>query len=346
MPNLNQIIEKFARRPKDVVALDCVSDALRVVRMRRQADKIVLVGADVLPPSMHLGEQPLTAEDIDGIRAPALPPRLRGRYASLALSGRHAVIKLLRLPGSFDASDQEQVASKMGLEDPENYRVAARPLSAAIGRGEARALAVALPEIEAQALLCLTPSGLPAPYALTVSELAVVDAFLHGPGATSPEQAMGMIHFDQDRSIFALFNRGVLSQLRTFGFGLAAILHRICSTLGIDRDTAEGIVADGAFEISHLAAEELRMITKQLVICRDFMERSENCQLGQLHLSGAAALVNQFSTGIQTGMNLVEWKVLAPWVDDEVSVLPEALAGKAWCLAAGVGACLRILEKS
>jgi hypothetical protein len=225
--------------------------------------------------------------------------------------------------------------------------LSSRALVSGSAKVEARILVAAMPEDQATGLIQLMPAtGMPAARSLTLSEIAVMNAFQNDPRWSDREDAFGLIHFDDDYSLIAMFNDGVLSQFRIFSFGVAMVLTKVMNTLNVDRPTAEGVLMDGAFDISHLIEENFRDVRSQLVICRDFMERSENCTLEQLFLSGPASLTRPFTEAMPAGEDFIEWNPLEPYAEGSPGAMPGELLTESWRFAAALGAGLGVLLPS
>ena len=340
--------EWIKRPPTDAVGVDCASNGTRVVRMRKSPAGLSLTGAAILPPVpihdvMNARDGPFP----EGIEALSIPPRVRGRYAALLAPGAsHAVVKILRVPESFNVSDRTKIMARLGFATAEGYRVGTRVIQPATARTEAHVLVAALPDRLAEALLELLPNaGLPAPRSIEISELAVINAFCNDARmAEQQAEPHGLIHFDHDFSLVALFNRGQLSQLRTFPFGLAAVLGKITKALNVDEQTATGVLMDGAFDISHLIEDDAREVRSQYMVCRDFMERSENCELKKLHMSGPAALTRTFLAGSPMAEVQDQWDALHGFTEQNGGALSDDAATEPWRFSAAVGACIGILE--
>ncbi len=334
------------RAPADVVALDCATNAVRAVRMRKTSTGLSVVGAELLPPSPVQSALDSPADPMpEEIQELAIPSRIRGRYAALTAPGTRAVLKLLRLPEKFDFSDRDQVLARLGFDKPEGFRVATRVIQPATARTEALVLATALPDRMAEALLRLLPkAGLPAPRFIGISELGVVNAFHNDPRRTGDGSAHGLIHFDHDFSLLALFNQEHLSQLRTFPFGMASVFARIMKALNLDAETAAGVLSDGAFDVSHMVEEQTREIRGQYMICRDYLERSENCSMKKLYVSGPAALTSAFLQEAQPTEPRAPWNALDAYPDRVGGAMAERLALDPWALSAAIGACSGVLE--
>ena len=328
-----------------MVGLDCATNGVRAVRMKKTASGLTVIGAEILPPApVHAAMEGDGAELPEGLGVLPLTPRVRGRYAALLVAGSHAVVKLLRLPERFDLEDHEQLLARLGFEKAAGYRVGTRVIQPATARTESLVLATALPERLAEALLELLPNaGLPAPRFIGISELSVVNAFQNDPRLAGDDSARGLIHFDHDFSLLALFHQDRLSQLRTFSFGMAAVFRRIMKALNVDEETAAGVLSDGAFDISHILDEETREVRGQYVICRDFMERSENCSLQKLHVSGPPALAGAFLSEAQAPETREEWRALDGYPDRAGGSMSERLATESWPLTAAIGACAGLM---
>ena len=340
-------IKRFAKRkPAEAIALDCSTDAVRAVRLQQAPGGITLTAADELSPVPLDAARSALGDRIElKIKELALPTPLRARYAALLAPAGSAAIKLLRFPEEVDLDDSQKVRERMGLEEGD-YRIGTQVIQTSGTKREALALGVALPELLARALLDLMPkAGLPAPYSLQASELAVLNAFTSDPALADDSPPCGFIHFDHDFSIVALFNAGQISQLRTFPFGLAAVIQRIVKTLNVDQATASGVVSDGAFDISSLIEAEIREIRGQYVISRDFMERNENCRLQQVYLSGPRPLTAPFAGGEKVSVKSIHWNVLDLFDQRLAGELPDSLTDASWKLTAAIGAGMGVLSE-
>lgn len=344
----NKFKEYLDRAPLDVVGVDCASNAVRTIRMRKTASGFSVAGAELLPPVPILSAMEAPEEGRSAlVHEIGFPPRIKGRYAALSAPGTNAVLKLLRLPEKFDLADPEQVLARLGFDKPEGYRVATRVIQPATARTEALVLAAAMPERMAEVMLRLLPkTGLPAPRFIGISELAVVNAFHNDPRRAGDATAHGLIHLDHDFSLLALFNQERLSQLRTFPFGMSSVFKRIMKVLNVDEETASGVLSDGAFDISHLIDEQTKEVRAQYVVCRDFMERSENCSLKKLYVSGPAALTAPFLRGEQSSEVREAWNALDAHADRAGGCMTEQLALNSWPLTAAIGACMGVLAPS
>lgn len=338
MRGFNNLKSRLDRAPSDVLGLDLASHGIRAVRMKKNGEALTLSGTAFLPPVVFGNSEKVTYESL------ALPAKLRGRLAALAMPAKPGAVKLLRVPESFDPANYEDVMSRLGYEGSGESRLSSAILVPGSAKVEMRILAAVMPEADANNMLKLMPAaGAPAARSLELSELAVINAFHNDGLLKHQEGACGLIHFDHDFSLIALFNNNILSQVRLFTFGVGAVLQKVIKALNVDEATAEGVLADGAFDLSHLIEDGFRDIRSQLVISRDFMERSEDCALGKIYISGPDSLVRPFSAGMPAHESITAWDVLAPYADKAATEPSVELAGDAWRWSAAVGSCLGLL---
>lgn len=333
---------RLKRGPSDLVAIDVASTALKVVRLKRARDGSAptVVAAAALPPialpaAVTGGEKPLT-----------LAKNLVGKYVSLCVPGKSAIVKILTFMGKMEDTSESQILQLMGIEKPEEYRISYKTITSSSGRQqESKVLTVALPEPEAHAVLKLFPSGLPATYSLEVSGLATMTAYFHGPGVEHGGDAVGVIDFGAEVTFFALFNKNVLSLIRKFDVGSGAIIAKVQKSLGVDRDTALGIVSDGSFDLSQTINETMEPFVKQLVISRDFVERRENCRVAHIFAVGGMTASRDWMKEMRTGLGL-EVETWNPF--EKLTILPGAipdnLKGRESQFASAIGAALASFE--
>jgi len=342
MKNFKELLEKVKRGPSDVVGVDIGSAATKVARLRKNNDIISLIAADVLP-KVDIPEQ--VAEGTVSVPPIQLPPRLKGRYACIVASGPASVVKLLSFPGAFDAAAEGKVITSIGLDDPNKYRVGYKVIVEGHGKSESRVLAVAMLEDEARILPMFFPTGLPAPFSIEVAGLATMTAFMNSVGKQSSEHAVGIVDFGAATTTFALFNKGMLALIRRFNFGVNTLLDNVQQALGVDRETAHGIVSDGSFDISQSVSEVIGPIVKQLIVSRDFVERRENCHIEKIYVSGGMTVSRDSLDEIRSSMGLevLGWNPVEGLTVSD-GAIPENLVGQESRFSAAIGAALATFE--
>lgn len=345
MADIKELAQRLKKGPVDVVGIDVGEAGIAAARMKKTNEAVSLSAVDMLPLPPELAQEP--TDTVPDVQPLALPPKLKGKYVSLSVAGASSIVKLLSFPGHFDEAAEAKVVETMGIENPDKYRISYKLVSEGHGRSEARVLTVALPEPVAQAPVKLFPIGVPAPWSLEISGLATLTAFLHSQAKKIQEASVGVVDFGAEISTFALFHKGYLVLIRRFNVGTNSILNKVQETLGVDQETAQGIISDGSFDISQSVSEVMEPLIKQLIVSRDFVERRENCQISKMYISGGLVvsrdLVDEMKSSM--GVEIAGWNPL-----DEITVapgaLPENFAGQEWRFAAAVGACLATFEET
>jgi len=277
--------------PSEVTGIDFGKTATKIVRLHKNGGELVLAGVELLPAFEEGGSF-------------TIPPRLKARYAALAVSSTSATAKLLTFPGAIDATFESHLSRNMGLESGTDDRMAYRVVTEGSGRIESRVLAAAIPETDAGPVMQLFQSGLPAPCSLELAPLAALTAFEAGPVLNSTSPTAGLIDFGTETSTLSIFYKRTLVLLRRFDFGTRKLLDRVTSTLHIDEDTALNILSDNAFDISELITDIMSPISSQLIVSRDFVERRENCNLKQLHCIGGLTSSPSAMHELQRALNI------------------------------------------
>lgn len=342
--DLESLAQRFKRRPVDVVGIDITKTQVRVARMKKSGDSISLVAADILDPIVTTSSSPEDAETLPPLD---LPAKLKAKYASIAFSGKDAVIKLLSFPGQFNDAAISKIIDNLGLKNPDDYRISYNLVVEGHGRSESRALGVAVPDTQVAAMVGLFPVGIPAPFSVEIAGLATISAFLHGPGTQHTEEAVGVMDFGDETSTFALFNNNSLALVRRFDIGTSDVLNNVQESLGVDMETALGIISDGSFDISQSVGEVMDPLTKQLIVSRDFVERRENCHVTKIYASGGL-VVSRDSLDEMTSSLEVEVDAWNPFesINVPAGALPADFAGQEWRFSAAVGACLATFEET
>lgn len=341
MSSTKELLARFKGSPNDLVGVDISNTGIKAVRMHKTKDQSSVVAVDILPP-VNIPDN-LTSE----VPLLELPQRLKARYVSLAVPGDGATIKLLSFPGPFRDSSIQKVIESLGIEDLDKYRISYKVVTEGHGKSESRILAVALPETEASGAPKLFPIARPAPYSLEISGLASMTAFMNGPAVNASDAAIGAIDFGDNASTFTLFNKGVLALVRRFNIGTNNIVDQVQESLGVDRETAQGIITDGAFDISQSVSEVMEPLIKQLIVSRDFVERRENCSISKLYASGGITLSRDSLDEMRSslGVEIDSWNPFdIESITIEPDAIPENLKGQEWRFSAALGACISTFE--
>lgn len=341
---VNEFIGRFREKSKkglqDVVAVDFDPRGVVCVRMRKAGEEISVVGADILPPvEMSTGSEG-TPEQIGSF---SLPKNLIARYVAICMPGDESVVKLLSFPGELDSDAEARIRAHMGIEEG-NYRISYRVVNRAHGRSETKLLTVALPEMQARVACAMFPVALPAPISIELAGLATMTAFLYGPGRDTSDVAVGIIEFGVRTTFLAFFSKGQLVLIRKFDFGTYHLLDTIQQSLGVDRETAQDIIADGSFDISQLIRDVSEPFVKQLVISKHFVERREDCHVARVFAPAGVSRdwLNDVKSAL--GVDVDSWD---PFEGLNVlpNVLTDRLKGKLSRFSSAVGAALGTFEE-
>lgn len=330
-------LERFKKTPTDLVGIDLSSQEVRAVRVRKGATDVTVTAADIFPYP--------PGEEEENVQPISLAPNLRAKYAAVTIPGNSATVKYLSFPGQMDAGADAAIVQNLGLKDPSGYRIAYKVITPGGARSESRLLATAMPEDEAARATARFATGLPAPHSLELAELAALTAFLHGPSERVDADCVGTLSFGERATFFSLFRRGALAMMRKLDFGTEAILGKLEETLGVNRETAQDIIADGAFDISQAVGDVMEPLIKQLIVSRDFVERRENCRIKKIYMAGGPISSREALSEMQSTLGAE----LEPWnpfdgLNVASNAVPTQWTGQEWRFAAALGACLGGLE--
>ncbi len=311
---VRQMFRTQRKTPQDLVVVDFDAAAVRCVRLKLGGSEIVVTATDILPA--------VDISDEAQIKAFELPKSMASRYVAVCIPGYDAIVKLLNLPGAFDDQVEEQIREHMGVEEG-SYRFGYRIVSQT--HSETRLLTVAIMESQVQAACAIFPSGLPVPVTVELGGLAVMSAFLHGPGKTVQDEAIGVIEFGSRVTYFAFFKKLELILIRKFDFGHFNLLDRIEKSMGFDRQTAQDVVVDRSFDISHLVKDLADPFIKQLVISKHFVERRENCHISKIYVADDPRVSRDWLNEIKVALGL-DASMWHPF--EGVKLMPGALPEK------------------
>jgi len=311
--------------------------------MRKTSDALTVTAVDTIEAPVEVAESP-EAEDAKPI---SFPTRVRGQYATVVVNTAPAIIRLLRLPGKTDSDLETRVIEGLGIENPEEYRISYSVLAEeTAGRNDTQLVAVAYPEpLVLNALALLPTSGTPAPRSIEVAGLATMNALMNGPAVARSKDTLGLIDFGDTSTLFAFIHRGMPVLIRKLDRGTKDLLDKVESSLGVNRETAVGIISDRSFDISAAAAEVLQPLVRQLVVSRDFIERRENCKVDAVYLAGGLAQSHDTQNEVNRamGVSVESWNPFAEITTDDNAV-PDALKGHEWRFTACAGACMATFE--
>jgi len=328
---------RHRKSPSELVGVDIGTTGLKVVRMKQSKDDVAVISADILPPIHWNGE--------DQPERIKLPKNLMANYTALTVSGEKAVVRLLNLPGHVKQSELEESAIREHVSVNKDFRISFTILPAVRGKQETRVLVVAIPEEQVKAALKLVPSGPPAPFSLEVAGLAALSSFMHGPGGSMGQEALGVVESGARVTFLALFYKKTLALVRKFDFGAESLVQKVQEQLGVDRETAEGIISDGSFDISQPVHEVMDPFLRQLTISKDFVERREDCRVAAIYLSGGTNLSRYWLEEVKAAAaaDVVSWN---PFEGLSVpdGAYPSNLNGQETRFSAAVGACLGVFE--
>jgi Tfp pilus assembly PilM family ATPase len=343
MEQVDAFLKRFRRNPADIVGIDVGTSAVKAVRMRKHhGGQPTVLAAGIFP----IGSDSTKNGAADSGRSfPLLSQKLRARYASIAVTGLGAIIKLLSLPGKFESGAEDKVVENLGLRNPEQYRIAYKVVREGHGRSESRVVAVALPESEAQRAMAPFASGLPSPFSLEIAGIATLTAFSASPLARANDQATGLVEFGASSTFVSFFYREALLLVRQFEVGANEVIARVQKSLGTDAQTARGIITGGAFDISQPVMEVCGPLIKQLAVSRDFVERREDCRVGRIFISGGMtatpSVLNELRSSLEVEVDT--WNPLEG-LQVAANAIPPEIVGQEWRLSAAIGTCLATLE--
>ncbi|MBP7828881.1 MAG: hypothetical protein KA248_03070 [Kiritimatiellae bacterium] len=324
------------KSPSDLVGLDFGTSGIKAVRMRRNKEGVTVLKADLLPPLAPAGAGP---------ERPPLPRGLLTHYTALAVSGARSSVRILGIPGRFETGAARDLQVREHAGAAEGQRLGYAIITPPKLRNETRLLAVTLPEEEARALLDLFAVGPPAPVSLEVSGLAAITAFLRGPGRAHEQGTVGVVESGDRLTVMALLHKNLPVLVRKFDLGMQTVRERVQQRLGVDAETAKGILADGSFDISQTLHEVVDPFLRQLSLSKEFIERREECRLEKLYVSGGMSLSRFWVNDLKAaaGVDVERWNPF-----DGLTVAPEAfpaaLEGQQTRFAAAAGACLGAWE--
>lgn len=332
----SQTSTQTKKAASDVVGVDFATTGTKMVRIKRGKQGYVIFGLEELPAFDSLGDR------LD------LPKTLRSKNLALAATSGSSIVRLLHLPGFNEQVEGAHGIVRNHIGGEEGFRVSYEvAVPSSRSRPEARVLAVALPDEDAQGVLGKFGSGSTAPLSMEVSALAAMSGFSHGPLFRHGKETVAFIEGGASVTCLGIFSNGALQLFRKFDFGTNNLINRIQRQLGVDQETANDIVRDNSFDITQITKEVLAPVLRQMSISREFVERKGGGAIQRWYLSGGLATTNYWQEQITNSVGGIvhTWN---PFESFEISptVDVERWAGQEVRFAAALGAAVGALEES
>jgi hypothetical protein len=331
-PKQKKKSEEQSRRLTSLLALDFAGSGIKAVRMKKQKDRLVLTGVDVLPAiNPDVGERPI------------LPKNLSAYYTAVCVSSPDA--KLRVFGHAMQAGETLSDVIRSNLNVSEEQRVAGRMLMEGKGKRESSILGVSIPEDVVRGYLDLFSSGAPAPHAMELAGLAAFNAFLFNRGKSTAGQAVCLIEIGLNYTYTAFLHKNQMQLVNRFSVGGAHLRGQVQAALGVDADMAGTILTDGSVDVASPVKVALAPFVKQLSIYREYVERQTKMPLSGVYLSGGEAISPHWRNAVQevTGLAPVTWNPFDR-IDGVADVLPDTFKGQEPRFAAAVGAAVAGLE--
>ena len=331
MKSVKEFTENLKKSPADCTGIDIGASVTKIVRLKAVGNKITVIGADLVKPAANGNI--------------SIPMNLRARYASIATSCNNAIIKLFSFTGPIESAFKKSLPQKLGINADDDFRLSYTTITEGSVRSESSVLVAAMPEEDAKRVMLQFSSGVPAPYSLEITAIAILTAFEHGPVRNSSKTTTGLIDFGTNSTFLSIFHKRKLVMMRKFDFGTNLVMERLQSTLRVNSDIARGMLDDVSFDISDMLGGLINSIASDLIISRDFIERDKNCKIDNLFAIGGIALSKTSIQSLEKAMSIE----ITPWDPFDNLNLPPALEAdiedQHWRFAGAIGAALATLEE-
>lgn len=324
--------EQTQRKLSSLLALDFAHSGVKAVRLKKVKDRIVLSGADILPPiNLDAGEELV------------LPKSLSAYYTAICASAKEAHVRVFGSVLEDGANMEDVVRENLSLS--QEYRASGRVLTEGRAKRESSILGVAIPQNTIGQYLDMFASGAPAPHSLELSGLAAFSAFLFNRGKQTSNQTVCLIETGRCFTYVGFLHQNRLQVVNRFDVGGAALEQQVQIALGVDEEMAGTILSGGSVDVATPVRAALSPFVKQLSIYREFVERQNKSTLSGVYLSGGEAGSSYWQNAIQDVLGLapVVWSPFDK-LDVPDGVYPDSLKGQESRFAAAIGAALSGME--
>jgi Tfp pilus assembly PilM family ATPase len=260
---------------------------------------------------------------------------MRAHAGALAVSHPDIVSKLLSIPRPSHKLDDVPIAELLGITDPSAFRIAIEIQDSTAA--ETHALLAAVPDAVAHATLSPFAQGFPAPQSLEVAGLAAINGMVLGVPAIRDQGAL-LLDLGAETATVAIIASKKLAFARQFRIGANAIMRKIGEGLGMDGDTALGVVGEGIIDAGDQVEVAFEPLGRQITLARDFVSRRHTVRSERLIVSGGLFQTPRWTQPLQAalGVEVTVWNPFSILPVASGALTPELVAqGSRFAAAAG-----------
>jgi Tfp pilus assembly PilM family ATPase len=310
----------------DLTGFDFGSGTIKVARLKKGKDKLILEAVDLIPFEFSSGE------------SLSVPAKYSSNYAALTYSSGRAVARVVSTALKREVERMEESVLRDSLNVDESFRVGSELIVRGKGRGESSVLGVAIPEEDVQRLLGFFPQGAPAPCSVELSFLAALDSYFLLQSEAAVAETFCFLELGAGSSSFAFVSEGAVLLLGKSNVGGDHIRKRIQTALGLDEELAQTLLFDKSVDISAPVHEILGSFLRQLAISRDFMGRRTDSSVSNVIVSGGMCASPYLVDALSEVFDM-EIKLWNPFDHLELGdAFPESMNAHKYRFAAAIGA--------
>lgn len=317
------------RTLSSVLGLEFGSDIVNAVRLKKSGAKIELLGVDTLP---------LPAPNDDAM---LIPGELKESYAALCSDFPESIARVFSYTPEGEYALADVVRSSLNVDD--GFRVGGLLLKEA--RKEQMILGVATPMKTVERMLSLFSEGPPALCSLELSGLASTSALFFQKGRETHAETVCVIEGGASSMTASFFVDNQLKIVNQLAVGTDLLLGEVEKALDVDAETAVDIAQGNVVDISFIAQKTFGVLSKQLSISKEFVERQTRSRLSMCYLSGKMALIPEVGVLLKAALEspVEVWNPFEPFILPEDG-LPASVQGRESLFASAVGAALSSME--
>lgn len=327
------------KAPKETLGVHSVDSQCRLAKVSADKSGLILRALSCVDIESRTVDEKVTL--------PPLDPETKSKTVCIASDRTDILVGIPQISGNAELRSRARVIERMGVQDPAAYRLGYQELSET-ATGPRRIMAVAFPNSHIADLAGLMPDEKARPHAIVSAVLARLTAFHHSVGEENMDA--GVLCVDETSTVLAMLSKGRPAIIRNFQIGFNNVLTCIQRGFGVDRETAQTITLDGAFDIAEAFSDAMTPLVRQVILSRDFVERHEGVTLKTIHICAPPMIMENLAAEIREAIDVET----APWSPiDGLRLRKKATSPstctepctEAWRYTAALGAAIGCLQE-
>lgn len=320
------------RKLTEAVGIDLGNTSIKIVRVKKVGNSYSLVETDVLEPiDWQSGEGNLISLD----------KRLQTSYAAICYAGLDSVIRYLDMPSKLSGRIMEnRLRKQLGVNA--DYRLNSTVAVPNASGDDKKIVAVAVPHTDIESIKNIVAGSKPSVISLEIAGLAALHTIEATDEVKNAKEAVCYVESGAEVTVVSFFVGGQLVLTRKFEYGGSELVARIRESLSVEHNEALGMIFDDATKLNDSSETPMAPFLKQLTISRHYIERSEECAIEKVYVSGGLSYSPYWIEQIKLTMG-AEVEIWNPFESNGMTSYPRGVKGVESMFAPALGSAMAIL---